>query len=222
MDPAYLHIVTNHIPIIGLPFALLLLLFGIWRKNDELKAFAFLAFAVLGAATLGVYLLGKGGEDFVEEIAGISHDAIEDHEEMGLVSLIAVAVTSLVALFGLVFYGGLSLLRRRKTDKLLNGDVDSAALPFFPNLLTLTVLGLALISAGILGYTGKLGGKIRHTEFYGGAAAAEEEESGRNRRGRDRKDGQTDTQNAENPPAVEADLDGDDGRGRGRGRGGRN
>ena len=70
MDLAYLHIVTNHIPIVGVPFALIILLLGIWRKSDELKAVAFLSFAVLGIATLGVFLLGQGGEDFVEELAG--------------------------------------------------------------------------------------------------------------------------------------------------------
>jgi hypothetical protein len=188
----------------------MLLLLGIWRKSDELKAVAFLAFAVLGIATLGVFLLGQGGEDFVEDLAGVSHDAIEDHEKMGLVSLIAVGVTAVVSLLGLIFYKGFSVLKRRKSDKLLNGETDQNAKPFSPNRLTFAVLILALISAGILGYTGKLGGKIRHTEFYGGAAETDEE-SGRNRQGRDERNDET---------AEEADTDGG-GKGRGRGRGGR-
>ena len=183
MDLAYLHIVTNHIPIVGVPFALIILLLGIWRKSDELKAVAFLAFAVLGILTLGVFLLGQGGEDFVEELAGISENAIEDHEKMGLVSLVSVGITAVLSAFGLIFYKGFSVLKRRKSDKLLNGEIDENARPFFPNWLTFAVLGLAVLSAGILGYTGKLGGKIRHTEFYGGAVDTEEE-SGKNRRGR--------------------------------------
>ena len=107
MDLAYLHIVTNHIPIVGVPFALIILLLGIWRKSDELKAVAFLAFAILGILTLGVFLLGQGGEDFVEELAGISENAIEDHEQMGLVSLVSVGVTAVLSAFGLIFYKGL-------------------------------------------------------------------------------------------------------------------
>lgn len=219
MDIAYLHIITNHIPIIGIPFALFILLLGIWRKSDELKAVGMLAFAFLGIATLGVFLLGQGGEDFVEELAGVSHDAIEDHEKMGLISLIAVGITAVLSLFGLIFYKGFALLKRRKAEKLLNGEVDANAKPYFPNWLIFAVLALALLSAGILGYTGKLGGKIRHTEFYGGAANAEEE-GGKNRRGRDEK--LSDTENA---PAAETDAEepdtGGGGKRRGRGRGGR-
>jgi hypothetical protein len=219
MDLAYLHIVTNHIPIIGVPFALILLLLGIWSRSDVLKAAAFLTFAVLGIATLGVFLLGQGGEDFVEELAGVSHDAIEDHEKMGLVSLIAVSITAIVSLFGLIFYKGWSVLKRRKSDKLLNGETDENAKPFFPNWIVFAVLFLAVLSAGILGYTGKLGGKIRHTEFYGGAVETDDE-SGRNRRGRNERNNETAEPDTENPQTEEADTDGG-GKGRGRGRGGR-
>lgn len=168
MDLAYLHLVTNHIPIIGIPFALAILVLGIWRKSVELKAVAFLIFTVLGIATLGVFLFGQGGEDFVEELSGVSHDAIEDHEKMGLVSLVAVGITAISSAFGLIFYKGFSVLKRRRADE--NSNL------FFPNRLTFLVLFLAILSAGILGYTGKLGGKIRHTEFYGGSINAEESE----------------------------------------------
>jgi hypothetical protein len=223
MDLAYLHIVTNHIPIVGIPFALILLLLGIWRKSDELKAVAFLIFAVLGILTLGVFLLGQGGEDFVEDLAGVSHDAIEDHEKMGLVSLIAVGITAIAALFGLIFYRGFSILKRRKSEKILADETDETAKPLFPNWLVFAVLGLAILSAGILGYTGKLGGKIRHTEFYG--AVESDEESGRNRRGRNERNNEAAEPNTENPQtevldAEEANTDGG-GKGRGRGRGGR-
>jgi hypothetical protein len=190
MDSAYLHLVTNHIPIIGIPFALIVLLLGIWRKSDELKAVALLAFAFLGLATLGVFLLGQGGEDFVEDLAGVSHDAIEDHEKMGLISLVAVGITAIFSAFGLIFYKGFSILKRRSSDE------NSKLL--FPNWLTFLVLLLAILSAGILGYTGKLGGKIRHTEFYGGAVNSEEE-------------------NEKNNEESESES----GKGRGRSRGGR-
>lgn len=189
MDSAYLHLVTNHIPIIAVPFALAILLLGIWRKSDELKAVALLSFSVLGVATLGVFLFGQGGEDFVEKLSGVSHDAIEDHEKMGLVSLIAVGITAIVSAFGLIFYKGFSILKRR------NENENSKIL--FPAWLTFLVLFLAILSAGILGYMGKLGGKIRHTEFYGGAVNQEEEEKN------------------------EEKSDEESGKGRGRNRGGR-
>jgi hypothetical protein len=38
MEVAYLHVVTNHLPIFGVPLALALLLFGLWdeaRDRDD-------------------------------------------------------------------------------------------------------------------------------------------------------------------------------------------
>ena len=105
--------------------------------------------------------------------------------------------------FGLIFYKGYSVLKRRKSDKLLNGEIDENAKPFFPNWLTFAVLFAALASAGILGYTGKLGGKIRHTEFYGGAVESDEE-SGKNRRGRNERNNETAEPDAEEPDTDEA------------------
>jgi len=186
MDTAYLHIITNHIPIIGVPLALFLLVLGIWRKSDELKTASLLIFAFLGIATLGTYLLGQGGEDFVEDLAGVSHDAIENHEDFARVALISVAITALFALFALVRYKGFSFLKRRSADSPANGESSAEPVLHFPNWIVLAVLILALASSAILGYTGKLGGKIRHTEFYGGAQT-EEETDGKNRRGKNEK-----------------------------------
>lgn len=227
MDTAYLHLITNHIPIIGVPLALFLLAFGLWRRSDELKTAAFLIFAFLGAATVAVYLLGQGGEDFVEELAGVSGDAIEAHEEFAKFALGSVAATAIVSLFALVRYRGFSFIKRRtnEKDQTSNGET-AAAMSQFPNWITFTVLLLALLSAAILGYTGKLGGQIRHTEFYGGAAEIEESD-GRNRRGQSERRPEKIPPVAENQSETETgqtadgETDEESGKGRGRGRGGR-
>jgi len=187
MEIAYLHLVTNHIPIIGVPFGLAVLLAAIWRNSDEMKALGFLIFVVLGAATVGVFLLGQGGEDFVEGLAGVSHDAIEDHEgfaKFGLASVLAVSVASVFALFR---YGGFGLLRPR-FRKVVNETGDEKR---FPMWVVILVVALGLLSSGILGYTGRLGGKIRHPEFHQGSPASNDLEDGdsgegRRRRGRNR------------------------------------
>ena len=167
METAYLHLVTNHIPIIGVPFAIALLLLGLWKGSDDLKSAAFLAFVALGILTIVVYLLGQSGEDFVEDLAGVSHDTIEDHEGAATFGLISVLITALPAAFGLVRYRWM----RRPADD----DVVSS----FPRWVVLLTLVLAVGSAAVLGYTGRLGGKIRHTEFHGGTATStEENESG--------------------------------------------
>jgi hypothetical protein len=193
METAYLHLVTNHIPIIGVPFAIAVLVLGIWRKSSDLKAAAFLIFVFLGIATLGVYLLGQSGEDFIEGLPGVSHDAIEDHEGAAKLALLSVGLLGLISLFAFIRYKGLSLFRRRKT-----ADSEGPAAQNedrFPAWITLGVLILALISSGVLGFTGRLGGKIRHPEFHGGAqptqqdgkAAEENKEEGDEKgRGRNR------------------------------------
>ena len=184
METAYLHLVTNHIPIIGIPFAIALLLLGLWKGSDDLKSASFLAFVALGALTIVVYLLGQGGEDFVEELSGVSHDAIEEHEAAATFGLISVLMTALPAAFALVRYRWL----RRQTDD-ATGVVGR-----FPRWVVLLTLVLAIGRAAVLGYTGRLGGKIRHTEFHGGTATTdgenettgaeneEREESGQRRR----------------------------------------
>lgn len=192
MEIAYLHLVTNHIPIIGIPVAIVVLLLGIWRKSPEIKAVAFLLFTGIGLLTIMVYFLGQGGEDFIEELPGVSHDTIEEHEEFALPSLIVVLITAAAALFALVRYGGLRTLLRR----------DGAEPAAFPGWLTIAVLVLALVSAGMVGWTARLGGAIRHPEFHGGVAQA--------------------ASTSNNEAAEEAEEnDGDDESGRGRGRGGR-
>jgi hypothetical protein len=198
MDTAYLHLITNHVPIIGVPFALALLLVGMWRSSAEIKAAAYLIFAFLAVATLAVYFLGQGGEDFVEELPGVSHDTIEDHEEFAIFGLAGSIATGLVSFAGLLMFGGFGLLFRRHSEPAEDGEERRRT---FPSWLDLTVLVFALTTAALLSYTGLLGGKIRHPEFHGGVTAAT-----------------TANQEADDPEAAETDENGS-GRGRGRGRG---
>ena len=201
METAYLHIVTNHIPIIGVPLAIALLVLGIWRKSDDLKTASFLIFVFLGLATLATFLLGQGGEDFVEEVAGVSEAAIHDHEDFAKFALASVAITAIVSLFAILRYQGLSFFRRKITNnsRLIEGEVSAVTGSYFPTWLTFAVLLLAVLSGGILGYTGKLGGKIRHTEFYGNAPTGEEEEKGQKRRGKNEKTTDAESQTSVNP-----------------------
>jgi uncharacterized membrane protein YfcA len=168
MEIAYLHLVTNHIPIIGVPFAVALLAYGIWRKSDEVKTAAFVAFVLIGIATIGVYLLGQGGEDFIEDL------------------LASVLVLAAVSVFALLRYG--------VVGKSAKSDDDARSV--LPTWIALVVLAIGVVSTGVIGYTGRLGGKIRHPEFHQGTQAnaenetngvdAETDNEGGRRRGRNR------------------------------------
>ncbi len=182
MEIAYLHLVTNHIPIVGVPIALALLALGAWRKSDELTWAGFILFAFLGFATVGVYLLGQGGEDFVEDLPGVSHDAIEDHEKAATFALVSVLVVAGLSVFALARYRWFRRGGPKETPAAEKAQM-------FPRWVVLATLIVALASAAILGFTGRLGGKMRHPEFHGGVQTIEgnedqDENGGRRRRNR--------------------------------------
>jgi hypothetical protein len=162
MNIAYLHIVFNHLPIMGVPVALGVLLLGLWTRNDAVVRAAQLAFVVLGAATVVVALAGLGAEDWAEHVARFSEQAIDAHRAMAFLALGTTLVLAVAA--GVVFFanGGVGALRRE-------GAMHARPLP---RGATTTVLVLAVIASAVLGYAGKLGGRIRHTEFLGADAAA--------------------------------------------------
>lgn len=142
MNWAHVHLLLNHIPIVAMPFALALLIFALWSKHEPTKTFALSSIIAIGALTIPVYLTGEPAEPFLKDLPGIMESLIKDHEEMGELSLIAVLVTAAGAA------ASLFLRSLRWRPLLLKGT-----------------LAFACVSVGLLGYTGFLGGKIRHTEI---------------------------------------------------------
>lgn len=146
MDAAHLHLLTNHIPILLTFLSVAMLVWAVISKNSEHYKIAFIGFIIAGLAVIVVFQSGEGAEDIVEEIAGVTHDSIEAHEEAA-----DIAWWLTVILGG----GGIAgLFMNRKRVKGFK--------PFVWGLLV-----YALLTAGYLAYTGNLGGHIRHTELSG-------------------------------------------------------
>lgn len=98
---------------------------------------------------------------------------------MAKIALASTLILGVVSLFALARYKGFAIFKRRgfpaentSEDKNTNGRRSH-----FPNGIAVAILLFALLASGILGYTGRLGGKIRHPEFHGGAQAAEDEKN---------------------------------------------
>jgi uncharacterized membrane protein len=144
MNGAHLHLLLNHLPVIGTIFGLLLLLFALLRKSEEVKRVALGVFVFAALAAVPTYLTGEPAEEVAEHLPGVAKALIESHEEAALFALIAAGLTGLVSL------GGLFLSRR--ADKL-------------PQWMVIAPLALALITSGLMGWTANLGGQIRHTEI---------------------------------------------------------
>lgn len=149
MNFAHLHLIMNHIPLIGIPVALSFLAHGLWTKNASTQRFSLLVLFGLAAMVLPVYLTGEPAEEVVEHLPGVAESFIESHEDAAKFSLILTLATGASAFIALWFQKSES--RRR--------------------LLNFGVMGIAILALSSLAYTANLGGKIRHTELRSGGAA---------------------------------------------------
>lgn len=144
MSTVHLHLLLTHVPVLGTVFGVLLLVYGLWRKQDVIQKVSLGVFVLSGLAAWVVYLTGEGAEEAVESLAGISHAVIEPHEEAAVFALVAALVLGAVSL-------GVLLLARRR-DRLARWAV-------------LATLALGVLTSGLMGWTANLGGQINHPEI---------------------------------------------------------
>src|SRR2546430_11241591 len=95
---AQLHVMVNHIPIIGLPLTCLVLAFGLLRNWAEVTRVALVLGLLLGVGTYGVKLSGDEAEEVVEDLAWANRDRIHEHDEMAEKAAIAALVGRALAL----------------------------------------------------------------------------------------------------------------------------
>ena len=149
MTLLHLHLLLNHVPVVGAAFLVLLFGLAALRKDSSLARLGLIVCVGLAAITGAVYLTGGAAEELAEKISGVSERAISIHEEAAETSMIAFAV------FGVLALGSLILYRHKP----------------IPRAATVAALGLTLIVGGIMAWTANLGGNIRHTEIQTAAAA---------------------------------------------------
>ena len=164
MSWGHVHLLLNHVPVIGTFLGLLLLLVAFVRKSAELKKVTLGLFVLIGLVTVPVYLTGDPAQEMIENIPGITDAVIERHEDAALFSLIGVEVAGIIALAWLLVFG------RKKG---------------LGNLLAIVTLAFSVLTGGLLAWTANLGGQIRHTEISSGVGAqspTETDKSGRTRK----------------------------------------
>ncbi len=145
MNPAHLHLLLTHLPVLGSVFGLCLLLLALLQGNQELKRTSFWVFVLAACAALPTYFTGQpAGALLLKVMPGLSPDPGDQHAEIAIVALIAAGILGAVALGGLLVY------RRGKRA---------------PGWFTCVALTLAVITTSMMVWTASLGGKIRHTEI---------------------------------------------------------
>lgn len=146
MNGAQLHLLLNHLPVLGVPFGLLLGAYGLARKQDAVVKAALGVLVLSALAAAGTIYTGEGAEHTVERlVAGIDHRAIHEHEEWSERSSWAAYAVGVLALVALGLSWGKPLRRG----------------------LAMAAVALAVVPTGLLAYAAHLGGEVRHTELSG-------------------------------------------------------
>jgi hypothetical protein len=149
MTDAHLHLLVNHLPIVGA--ALSTLLWGLalvtGGERGALRAAA-LAAVFTGAGAAAAQLTGEPAEEAVERLPWADEALMHEHEERAEAATVVAVISGVL---GLVAWG-----IAEKKDK---GNA----------VLTGAALVGAIGTAGLMGWTGQAGGQIRHDEIRDGA-----------------------------------------------------
>jgi hypothetical protein len=149
MTWVHLHLLLNHVPVLGTVFAVLLLTFALLRRSSELTRASFGAFVILGLMAGVVYLTGEPAEERVEHLPGVSERLIEAHEEAAFVAMLLLVAFAI---------GALSVLLRYRGGRAI------------PRSVVVGALLLSLLPTGAMAWTANLGGQIRHGEIRSATA----------------------------------------------------
>ncbi len=147
MNNAHLHLLLNHLPVLGIPFGLALLGASLWKANVTLQRAGLVVLVLAGCAAGLAFLTGEPAEAALERLTVHPEAAIEAHEEAATLGLIAAGSLGLIALVGWWRSRRVTLRPRA----------------------VLAVLFVGTLVAGALAWVANLGGRIRHPEIGGTA-----------------------------------------------------
>ena len=152
MNGAHLHLILNHVPVIGIWFGIAFLVFGLIRRKEILTKSALWIFVLLALITIPAFLAGSAAEQIVEKIPVVSENVIHNHEETADLAFSSILVVGFLALLGLV----IPIFSRRR-----------------PAWITFLLLLGSVITAVLMALTANTGGLIRHPEIKSGITQQE-------------------------------------------------
>lgn len=144
MNSIEIHLILNHIPILGIAFISLYLLIALCFKQLFIQKVSLWLLVGLAVLTVAVYLSGLGAEEPAKAVPGVSIAYLQLHEKVARLATLTVC-----------FIGGMTLLGLILLSKRVQ-------------LFTYFVRGIfamTLLSTALFILTGYLGGQITHTEI---------------------------------------------------------
>lgn len=164
MDPTRVHLFITHLPVFGLFLGFLALLYGAIRKDRQVKMVSLFIIIIATIGALIAFQTGEDAEETVEHIAGVTHDAIEEHEES--------AEITILFFYGLGVLSAIGLYLEMKIKK-------------YASQVSLAILAFTALTFFFVAQTANLGGKIRHTEIAGETVNPDDTRSGNDTDGGD-------------------------------------
>lgn len=143
MNFDHLHLLLNHVPIIGFFVGAGLFVASFAGSNEDLRRSSLIIFAAVALLTIPTFVSGVGADRSIAREPGVSEALIRRHEGAAMLGLWFVEATGAAAL--------MALWRWRRP-----GGASRANLA--------AILLLAIIAAVLMGRTGNTGGDIRHPE----------------------------------------------------------
>jgi len=161
MNAAEIHLALNHIPVLGEIVTLLLWIWAMVRRSDELRRTALLAMVLLALVAVPTYMTGEPAEKRIEHLTGVREHDIHEHEDAAKFGLGSAMLLGLLAVF--------ALFKWRRSP--------------MPKAFAIVLLIVNLHGVTVLWRVAYLGGQIRHTEIRPGAVAPPESGEGENAEG---------------------------------------
>lgn len=141
MDWVHIHLALNHIPVIGIPFALLTVICGWVRPRRDVLMFGLWLVALTTAAGIGIKFTG---DEAAEMLNRANDPIITRHEES--------ADQATTAIFVLFLASAASIFSGRRGQRV-------------HKWLLIAVVLAGLVTCGLLVRTANLGGQIAHPEL---------------------------------------------------------
>jgi len=144
MNPVQLHLIFAHLPVVGLPAAVALLIVARASRSELLfkTACGFLIACALFA--LGAYLSGPPSYEIVEVARLAEEPVLERHALFGQFSFVGMILLAALTVAAMVPY--------------TQGETPGQPIRW-------TLLAAALLLSGLLAWTAHAGGEIRHPEM---------------------------------------------------------
>jgi uncharacterized membrane protein len=143
---SHVHMILNHFPTVGFVLTLGIYLFALATNNDGMKRTGLVLFVACCILGIPTYVTGTGSMWALTSppISGISKAVINAHRDMALWSLFGLGFTGVTAWIELWLYR-------------FRGQFSSKRL--------YVILGLAVVTLGLMAETGHRGGQINHPEI---------------------------------------------------------